>query len=96
MVPRPLGPTTPGSKFSQYRFADFLVEIARRTSSAHGSRRNAAITLRGIGLAEGELGRIDDVAAHPHDALAVFLELDLRLDVARHGDARGRRHLTWR
>jgi DNA-binding SARP family transcriptional activator/tetratricopeptide (TPR) repeat protein len=71
-------------RFSQRRFDDFLVEIqpAYEFYVEHGARRNAAITLRGIGLAEGHLGRLNEAVAHLRDALAEFVELDLRLDAA--------------
>ena len=71
-------------RFTQRRYADFLVEIAPAytfyvRAAAH---RNAAITLRGMGLAEGELGRLDEAVTHLHEALSVFAEFELRLDVA--------------
>ncbi|MEV0566680.1 tetratricopeptide repeat protein [Dactylosporangium sp. NPDC050588] len=71
-------------RFSQGRFAQFLIEIAPSHAfyTQHGLRRNAAITLRGIGLAEGHLGRLDDAVTHLHEALTEFVELDLRLDTA--------------
>ncbi|WP_040831180.1 ATP-binding protein [Nocardia jiangxiensis] len=45
-----------------------------------GSRRNAAITLRGIALTETELGSYDDALAHATQALTEARELDLELD----------------
>lgn len=71
-------------RFSQRRYADFLVEIepAYEFYVHTGATRNAAITLRGIGLAEGELDRLDAAVAHLHEALAVFTGLGLRLDTA--------------
>ncbi|GAA0902377.1 tetratricopeptide repeat protein [Virgisporangium aurantiacum] len=71
-------------RFTQRRFAEFLIEIAPAYSFyvRSAARRNAAITLRGIGLAEGELGRLGDAVAHLHQALATFVALNLRLDAA--------------
>jgi tetratricopeptide (TPR) repeat protein len=47
-----------------------------------GSRRNAAITLRGIGLAEANIGLLPDAFTHLGEALETFTELGLALDVA--------------
>lgn len=47
-----------------------------------GARRNAAITLRGIGLAEVGLGRYQAAIGHLEAALATLESLDLRLDTA--------------
>jgi tetratricopeptide (TPR) repeat protein len=45
-----------------------------------GERRKAAITLRGIALAETELGLLDDALRHAEQALAESRELGLELD----------------
>ncbi|MGQ4436279.1 MULTISPECIES: ATP-binding protein [unclassified Streptomyces] len=50
--------------------------------SSSGARRNAAITLRGIGLAEVEMSRFDAAIGHLQSALATLESLDLRLDTA--------------
>jgi DNA-binding SARP family transcriptional activator len=66
------------------RFADFLAEMRPVLDfyRDNGSERNAAITLRGIGLAEAELGRFEQSAADLRQALEVFTGLGSRLDVA--------------
>jgi transcriptional regulator with XRE-family HTH domain/tetratricopeptide (TPR) repeat protein len=46
-----------------------------------GADRNAAITLRGIALAEVELGRFDDALAHAEQARGEFIALNLDLDI---------------
>lgn len=46
-----------------------------------GADRNAAITLRGIALAETALGRFDDALAHAEQARGEFVALNLDLDV---------------
>ncbi|HEX5493677.1 MAG TPA: tetratricopeptide repeat protein [Mycobacteriales bacterium] len=48
----------------------------------HRSRRNAAITLRSIGLVEIELGRLTAALDHLTQALAEFVALGLDLDTA--------------
>jgi tetratricopeptide (TPR) repeat protein len=47
-----------------------------------GSRRNAGITLRSIGLVEIELGRFQAATRHLRQALDVFGDLGLQLDAA--------------
>ena len=54
------------------------VDFYRRS----GAGRNVAITLRGVALAEAELGRYADSVAHAEEALAACRALDLTLDVA--------------
>ena len=54
-----------------------------------GSERNAAITLRGIGLAEAELGRTHQATTALLAALEVFERLDLRMDAAMTFNALG-------
>lgn len=53
------------------------------------SERNAAITLRGIGLAEAELGRTSEAIADLQAALEVFERFDLRMDAAMAFNALG-------
>jgi tetratricopeptide (TPR) repeat protein len=47
-----------------------------------GADRNAAITLRGIALAETELGAYEDSLAHATEALGMFEQQGLLLDAA--------------
>ncbi|MFE1771554.1 tetratricopeptide repeat protein [Streptomyces sp. NPDC059008] len=47
-----------------------------------GAERNRAITLRGVSLAERELGRITDAIGHLREAGRIFDALDLHLDAA--------------
>lgn len=54
-----------------------------------GSERNAAITLRGIGLAEAELGRTHQATTALLTALEVFERIDLRMDAAMTFNALG-------
>jgi len=81
--------------FSARRYGDFLHQITpaldfyRRT----GARRNAAITLRGVGLAEAATGQATEAVAHLREALGVFTELDLRLDTAMALNGLGDAHL---
>ncbi|WP_339156302.1 ATP-binding protein [Actinomadura luteofluorescens] len=58
-----------------------------------GARRNAAITLRGIGLTEVEMARYDGAVAHLEAALSAFTELDLPLDSAMALNCLGEAHL---
>ena len=53
------------------------------------SERNAAITLRGIGLAEAELGGTSEAIADLLAALEVFERIDLRMDAAMTFNALG-------
>jgi DNA-binding SARP family transcriptional activator/tetratricopeptide (TPR) repeat protein len=68
--------------FAEHKYTDFLREIRpvldfyRRT----GAERNAAITRRGIGLAEAELGHTDAAVANLRQALDDFTRLGLHLD----------------
>jgi len=54
-----------------------------------GAERNAAITLRGIGLAEAELGRTREAIADLLASLEVFERIGLRLDAAMTFNALG-------
>ncbi|MEV0455795.1 tetratricopeptide repeat protein [Catellatospora methionotrophica] len=69
-------------EFSRGHYERFLQEIQQSYDYyvRTGARRNASITLRGIGLAEGELGRLEDAVTHLSAALETFVALDLRLD----------------
>ncbi|KUL34498.1 AfsR/SARP family transcriptional regulator [Actinoplanes awajinensis] len=77
--------------FSRHEYVRFLTEIqpAYEFYVASGSSRNSAITLRGIGLAEGELRRIDEAVAHLSSALDIFHRLGLPLDAAMTYNALG-------
>ena len=60
-------------------------DAAWRFFSEHGMDRNAAITRRGVALAEMELGLVEQAVAHLEESLAVFerLGLDLNAVMAR-------------
>jgi len=88
--------------FYRRRYAEFLGEIQRTLDFylRTGRHRNAAITQRGIALAELEVGRVTDATRRLHQVLAEFGRLGLRLDetmtlnalgeaYARSGDLRG-------
>jgi len=70
--------------FGKNRFAEFIAEMrpVLYFYREAGAERNAAITLRGIGLAEAELGLISESVADLRQALNVFARLGLRLDTA--------------
>ncbi|MFG2340887.1 tetratricopeptide repeat protein [Streptomyces yangpuensis] len=57
-----------------------------------GARRNEAIVLRGMALAEIELGRSEEAIAHLTWALGVFRELGLDLDAAMALNGLGEAH----
>jgi tetratricopeptide (TPR) repeat protein len=57
-----------------------------------GSARHIAITLRGIGLAELELGRLDDAERHLEESLDLCVALNLQMDTARASNTLGRLH----
>ncbi|MBE1537076.1 ATP-binding protein [Actinomadura algeriensis] len=58
------------------------LRIVRQAYQQFGNRRNAAITLRAIALAETELGVFHDAVEHALEARREFETLDLPLDVA--------------
>jgi tetratricopeptide (TPR) repeat protein len=68
--------------YYQQRYTDFLRDSRRALAfyERDGNHRNAAITLRGIALAEIELGQPTDAIRHLKTALGVFDQLGLRLD----------------
>ena len=80
--------------FSRHEYSRFLTEIqpAYEFYRTSGSLRNAAITLRGIGLAEGELRRVNEAVTHLRSALEIFDRLGLLLDVAMTFNALGDAH----
>ncbi|MFD3468099.1 tetratricopeptide repeat protein [Streptomyces sp. NPDC058682] len=57
-----------------------------------GARRNEAIVLRGMALAQIELGRSEEAVAHLTQALGVFRELGLDLDAAMALNGLGEAH----
>lgn len=59
---------------------DYLIALEYYRSS--GAESNAAITLRGIALAEAALGRTEDAVRHLDEALTVFRRLESDLDTA--------------
>jgi DNA-binding SARP family transcriptional activator/tetratricopeptide (TPR) repeat protein len=65
-------------------FAEFLTQMrpVHDFYIEHGAERNAAITQRGIGRAESELGLVGESVASLRQALGVFTRLELRLDIA--------------
>ncbi len=63
-----------GEQQSALRDLSAALDFYRR----HRADRNAAITLRGIALAETELGHYDDSIAHATEALAECERLDCR------------------
>jgi DNA-binding SARP family transcriptional activator/tetratricopeptide (TPR) repeat protein len=88
-VPDPHGENTARSNLAwllsgEGRFAEFIAEMQPVLAFYRdtGSERNAAITLRGIGLAEAELGMIMQSVADLREALDIFVRLGLRLDAA--------------
>jgi len=70
--------------FLQGQYAQFLAEaeLVLAFYRRNGAVRNAAITQRGIGLAKVALGGIQEAIEELSAALATFVELDLRLDMA--------------
>jgi tetratricopeptide (TPR) repeat protein len=65
-----------------YRSCYDLALAALAICEEQGVRRNAAITMRTLALAESELGRAEDAERRLRTALATFSELDLPLDAA--------------
>lgn len=68
-------------------------EKAWRFYTDHGMERNAAITLRSIGLVEIELGLFDKATGHLSDALAVFTRLELQLNAVMAKNCLGEAYL---
>jgi tetratricopeptide (TPR) repeat protein len=92
----PLGVNTARSNiawllYSEGKFAEFLTAMQPVLDfyTAHNAERGAAITLRGLGLAEAELGLIAESLVTLHRALDVFTRLKLRLDIAMTWNALG-------
>jgi DNA-binding SARP family transcriptional activator len=77
--------------FAEHKYTDFLhgirpvLDFYRQT----GAERNAAITQRGIGLAEAELGHCGAAVAHLRQALDDFTRLGLHLDAVMTVNALG-------
>jgi DNA-binding SARP family transcriptional activator len=87
-VPDPHGENTARANlawllFSENRFAEFVTEVRPVLDfyRRNGAERNAAITLRGIGLAEAGLGMIAESIADLRQALEAFTRLGLLLDI---------------
>jgi DNA-binding SARP family transcriptional activator len=80
--------------FAQGRYPEFieLCEPVLAFYRDRGASRNAAITLRGIGLALTELGRYERAVRHLTEALEALIALNLRLDVAMTLNALGEAH----
>jgi DNA-binding SARP family transcriptional activator/tetratricopeptide (TPR) repeat protein len=70
--------------YNEQRCEEFLAEMRPVFAfyRQEGADRNAAITLRGIGLAEAELGRTAEAVADLLSALDTFERLGLRMDAA--------------
>jgi DNA-binding SARP family transcriptional activator/tetratricopeptide (TPR) repeat protein len=95
-VPDPHGENTARANlawllFNQRRYAEFLAEMRPVLDfyTETGSERNAAITLRGIGLAEAEAGLTGESVADLRRALDIFTRLGLHLDIAMTWNALG-------
>jgi DNA-binding SARP family transcriptional activator/tetratricopeptide (TPR) repeat protein len=69
-------------RFAEHEYTDFLREIRPVLDFYRqaGAERNAAITQRGIGLAEAELGQTEAAVADLRQALDDFTRLGLHLD----------------
>jgi DNA-binding SARP family transcriptional activator/tetratricopeptide (TPR) repeat protein len=69
-------------RLAEHSYADFLRETRPILDFYRqiGAERNAAITQRGIGLAEAGLGHTDAAVANLRQALDVFTRLGLHLD----------------
>lgn len=80
--------------YSQHRYREFLTSIRPVLAfyQRAGSRRQAAITLRGIGLAETALGDTHHAIPHLNQSLTSFTDLGLRLDIAMTLNALGEAH----
>ncbi len=70
--------------YNEQRYEEFLAEMRPVLGFywEEGADRNAAITLRGIGLAEAELGRTAEAVDDLLSALDTFERLGLRMDAA--------------
>jgi DNA-binding SARP family transcriptional activator len=68
--------------FAEHKYTDFLRETRPVLAfyQQTGAERNAAITQRGIGLAEAELGHTDAAVGNLRQALDDFTRLGLHLD----------------
>lgn len=77
--------------FGEGRFAEFIAAMRPVLAfyDANAAERNAAITRRGIGLAEAKLGLVAESVADLGRARDVFARLDLRLDTAMTWNALG-------
>ncbi len=77
--------------FSKGQFAEFIARMrpVLKFYRDNGAERNAAITLRGVGLAEAALGLIAESITDLCQARDVFLRLELRLDTAMTWNALG-------
>lgn len=80
--------------FEAGRFAEFVAAMrpVLEFYREMGSERNAAITLRGIGLAESFLGLTSESIVHLRAALEVFTSLGSPLDIAMTWNALGEVH----
>lgn len=70
-----------------------LNRLALEAYRQAGNLRNVAITLRGIALAEVELGRLNDAERHLAESLELCGQLGMDMDTARAGNTLGRVYL---
>ena len=84
--------------FTQGNWAEAvrLGEAARQFFADRGMDRSAAITLRGIALAELELGSFNQAIGHLKESLATFTELDLKLNAIMAQNCLGEAYLRLR
>jgi len=80
--------------YGERQYAEFITEMRPVLAfyEETGADRNAAITLRGIGLAEAALGQFAESASDLSQALGVFTRMHLRLDVAMTWNGLGETH----
>jgi tetratricopeptide (TPR) repeat protein/DNA-binding XRE family transcriptional regulator len=71
-------------------------QAARQFFTDRGMDRSAAITLRGIALAEIEMGSLDEAVGHLKEALATFDELNLKLNAIMAQNCLGEAYLRRR
>jgi transcriptional regulator with XRE-family HTH domain/tetratricopeptide (TPR) repeat protein len=71
-------------------------EAARQFFTVRGMDRSAAITLRGIALAEIELGHFNQAIEHLKESLATFTDLDLKLNAIMARNCLGEAYLRMR
>lgn len=98
-VPDPHGENTARANlawllYGEHRYSEFIAAMRPVLAFYEecGAVRNAAITLRGIGLAKAALGQFAESAADLRHALEVFTRMGLRLDIAMTWNGLGETH----